>query len=47
MTSLTFSLGRGFTLTRTFAAPPSIVFAAWMSSQMLAGWTMTIDRLEF
>ena len=37
MTSPTFSLGRGFTLTRTFLAPPSLVFAAWTQPEHL-GW---------
>lgn len=37
MTSPTFSLGRGFTLTRTFAAPVDMVFAAWTQPDQL-GW---------
>lgn len=39
MTAPTFSLGRGFTLTRTFAAPPEMVFAAWTAPENL-GWFM-------
>jgi uncharacterized protein YndB with AHSA1/START domain len=37
MTEPTFSLGRGFTLTRTFEAPPDMVFSAWTEPQNL-GW---------
>ncbi|KRA99401.1 hypothetical protein ASD83_02430 [Devosia sp. Root685] len=39
MTAPTFSLGRGFTLTRTFEAPPSMVFSAWTTPENL-GWFM-------
>ncbi|WP_051960644.1 SRPBCC family protein [Devosia riboflavina] len=39
MTAPSFSLGRGFTLTRTFEAPPDMVFAAWTEPQNL-GWFM-------
>lgn len=35
MTMPTFSLGRGFTLTRTFEAPPDMVFAAWTEPKNL------------
>jgi len=35
MTHPAFSLGRGFTLTRTFAAPPDMVFAAWTQPENL------------
>lgn len=37
MTAPTFSLGRGFTLTRTFEAPPDMVFSAWTEPENL-GW---------
>ncbi|MGV3573513.1 MAG: SRPBCC family protein [Devosia sp.] len=37
MTAPTFSLGRGFTLTRTFEAPPDMVFSAWTEPKNL-GW---------
>ncbi|MBN9335542.1 SRPBCC domain-containing protein [Devosia sp.] len=37
MTEPTFSLGRGFTLTRTFEAPPDMVFSALTEPQNL-GW---------
>ncbi|MBO9587825.1 SRPBCC domain-containing protein [Devosia sp.] len=37
MTAPTFSLGRGFTLTRTFEAPPDMVFSAWTEPKSL-GW---------
>lgn len=39
MTAASFSLGRGFTLTRTFDAPPEMVFAAWTEPKNL-GWFM-------
>ncbi|WP_052951493.1 SRPBCC family protein [Devosia soli] len=35
MTHPAFSLGRGFTLTRTFEAPPEMVFAAWTQPEHL------------